>query len=137
MRTILVLSLLASLAAGGVVASSSSAPPSLCDLGQVVPKYFYFQSLDAYDMDIVTTTCSALWNGNCTVSRVPGYSLWKVCLTPDFFEENGGSPGVTDKDVTVSLKFEEIHACQTMHTSRMHFLCTENCDRARAALKYA
>lgn len=60
--------------------SLNYAQPTLCDLDFVIPTYFYFQPLDAFDMSIVTTTCSSLWNGNCTSSRVPGYSLWTVCI---------------------------------------------------------
>jgi hypothetical protein len=70
--------LVAVLAAWITTAGSAASAPSLCDVGQVVPTYFYFQPLDEFDMVIVTPTCSSLWNGNCTASRVAGYSLWKV-----------------------------------------------------------
>jgi hypothetical protein len=65
------------LAVAGV--SAATPAPTLCDTALLAPKYFYFQPLDAFDMVIVTTTCSRSWNGaNCTAARVPGYSLWTV-----------------------------------------------------------
>jgi hypothetical protein len=61
-----------------VLTDFASAVPTLCDTSLVAPKYFYFQPLDAFDMVIVTTTCTSRWNGNCTEARVPGYSLFEV-----------------------------------------------------------